>query len=328
MLFAGFNQKLFDDPSFKEDSVREVVIAPMLRKLGYQPSGEQSVVRSKSLQHPFIYVGTRRHPVTIIPDYTLYFRGQAVLIVDAKAPGESVTSRPNVQQAYSYAIHPEVKAKHFALCNGREFALYTVDSASPVLLLPFSEYESRWDALEKYLLPKYLLQPELRLMKPDFGHRVAQLGLERGSPIIMIGARFGMVARLDQGLYTASVNTEFSGEDHCVSFDFTSDKLAPIVSGLPEELSEQFLGALSRQPFQACADLVIEVDIKTHLGDTVTVEHESFVPLIIDEVFGSRFVPDPPEGGNDIPSHVFRLSKAFKIVNRPSSKDEEPAPDA
>lgn len=106
-MFPNFDPQLFSDPNFKEDSVREVIIAPILTRLGYHPTGSQSVIRSKNLVHPFIYVGTRRHPVTIIPDYTLYFNGKPVLILDAKSPLESVTSTANVQQAYSYAIHPE-----------------------------------------------------------------------------------------------------------------------------------------------------------------------------------------------------------------------------
>ena len=72
---------------------------------------------------------------------------------------------------------------------------------------------------------------------------------------------------------------------------------------------------LSRTPFQAGADFCLEVDLRTHLGSQVEVEHETFIPLIIDEVLGSRFIPHTPEGGSDIPPHIFRLSKAFKIVN-------------
>ena len=108
-MFEHFDPILFTDPNFKEDSVREVIIAPMLSRLGYHPTGKQAVVRSKSLVQPFIYAGTRRHPVTIIPDYTLTYEGRIVLVLDAKSPVESVSSSENIQQAYSYAIHPEIR---------------------------------------------------------------------------------------------------------------------------------------------------------------------------------------------------------------------------
>ncbi len=59
-VFADLDPSLLDDPEFKEDSVREVIVAPLLTRLGYTPSGPFRVVRSKSLTHPFIYVGTRK----------------------------------------------------------------------------------------------------------------------------------------------------------------------------------------------------------------------------------------------------------------------------
>jgi predicted type IV restriction endonuclease len=101
---------LLDDREFKEDSGREVIITPILTRLGYTPSGSDRVIRSKSLVHPFIYVGTRKHPVTIIPDYTLLSDGKVLCVLDAKSPTEDILSREHVQQAYSYAIHPEVKS--------------------------------------------------------------------------------------------------------------------------------------------------------------------------------------------------------------------------
>ncbi|MDP3650293.1 MAG: type I restriction enzyme HsdR N-terminal domain-containing protein [Rhodoferax sp.] len=313
-MFPNFDPQLLSDPNFKEDAVREVIIVPILTRLGYHPTGSQTVVRSKNLVQPFIYVGTRKHPVTIIPDYTLYFEGRPVLVLDAKSPIESVTSPANVQQAYSYAIHPEVRTDHFALCNGRRLAVYGVEKATPLLDVSFEEFESRWEEIEKHLAPKYLLQPELRKLYPDFGFAVSRLGLAQGAELLMIGTRLSTFARVSQDLYTATVNADFAGSDHCVSFDFKPEQLPLLVAGLPDELRRLFLEALSRSPFQACADLMVEVDLRTHLGESIEVETETFVPLVIDEVFGARFTPlrlaDEP---TDIPKHIFRLSKAFTI---------------
>lgn len=321
-MFPYFDLKLFSDPNFKEDSVREVIIAPMLSRLGYYPTGEQTVVRSKSLMQPFIYVGTRQHPVTTIPDYTLYFQGSPVLVLDAKSPTESVTSSAHVQQAYSYAIHPEIRVNHFALCNGRRLAIYNVISNTPLIDIAFEEFEARWEEIEKYLKPKYLLQPTLRNFAPDFGYAVSKLGLSTNAELLMIPARFGLIAKVSEKLFSASANVEFANKSHCVSFDFNSEQLPLLVAGLPSELREQFLGALARAPFQAAADLCIEVDLRTHLGEPIGVEHETFIPLIIDEVFSARFNPFPPlSGGNDIPANVFRLSKAFNLEVKRNDND-------
>jgi len=309
-MFQHFDAKLFSDPNFKEDSVREVIIAPILSRLGYHPMGSQTVVRSKNLIQPFIYVGTRKHPVTIIPDYTLYHQNRPVLVLDAKSPTENVTSPANVQQAYSYAIHPEIRVNHFALCNGKRLAVFNVESPKPIFDVPYEEFEARWEDIEKHLAPKYLLQPELRKFAPDFGYAVSRLGLKANAELIIIGVRLGMFSMLTQDLYTAMVNTELAGTDHCASFDFKPEILTKLVAGLPAVLREQFLSALSRNPFQAGADLCVEVDIKTHLGQPTAGQHDTFVPLIIDEVLGSRFNPAPSKSPPaDFPPHIFRLRK-------------------
>lgn len=318
-MFQHFDPQLFSDPNFKEDSVREVIIVPVLSRLGYHPTGDQVIVRSKTLEQPFIYVGTRRHPVTIIPDYTLCFQGRPILVLDAKSPSESVTSPANVQQAYSYAIHPEVRVNHFALCNGKRLAFYSVEKADPLFNIPYEEFETRWNEIERHLAPRYLLTPELRNFKPDFGFAVSRLGLPPHAEVIMLQARLGLFARVTQDLFTSTVNTEFAEQDHCVSFDFKPEHLLLLVAGLPNQLQEQFIEALSRAPFQAGADLCVEVDLRTHLGEQIEVEHETFVPLVIDEVLRSHFNPFPPPGGEDIPPNVFRLSKAFKLASAESN---------
>jgi len=318
-MFEHFDPALLSDPNFKEDSVREVIIAPMLAKLGYHPAGDSVVVRSKSLVHPFIYVGTRRHPVTIIPDYILYSKGEAVLVLDAKSPSESVESRAHIQQAYSYAIHPEIRANHFALCNGRRLALFSVHSSEPLLSLPFEHFEDKWDEIERHLAPKYLREPLLRKFAPDLGLAISRMGFESNAEHIFIGARLSLFARISDSLYSATVNTSLAGVDHCASFDFTPLQLPLLVAGLPEPLRVQFLDACARAPFQAGADLLIEVDIHCVLGEQIQVEHETFIPLVIKDVMGSRFNPvSPAADPGDIPAHVFRLSKAFTLVPKPT----------
>jgi hypothetical protein len=316
-MFDDFDPSLLEHTDFKEDSVREVIILPILSRLGYRPSGEYTVVRSKVLKQPFIYVGTSKHPISIIPDYTLLARGKPVLILDAKSPSESITSAASVQQAYSYAIHPEVRSEVFALCNGRRLIVYNTASFAPLLDLAFDQFIPKWSEIERCLAPRYLLKPSLRNFAPDFGTAVLRLGLSNKADLVMVGTRLNTFMKVTDELYSASVNTELAGTPHCVSFDFHPKHLHAIVAGLPSELAVQFLQALSRAPFQAYADLVIEVDLHTHLGDPVQVDHETFVPLVIDEVIKSRFNPEPvvPEP-DDRPPHIFRLGRAFRISSR------------
>ncbi|HLG55582.1 MAG TPA: hypothetical protein VI485_09640 [Vicinamibacterales bacterium] len=100
--FANFQFAALDDPAFGEDAVREEVIAPLLRALGYTPSGRYQVIRSKRLNHPYVHLGSKRKRVDIIPDYTLLIDGRAVMVLDAKAPSEDASSAAHLGQAYTF----------------------------------------------------------------------------------------------------------------------------------------------------------------------------------------------------------------------------------
>jgi len=120
-IFSGFDFSLLDSTDFKEDSVREELILPMLKELGYSAQGENKIHRSKSVSHPFVQTGSGKHKLTSIPDYLLEVFGKYTWVLDAKAPNEDIKTGKNVEQTYFYAIHPEIRVSIYALCNGREF---------------------------------------------------------------------------------------------------------------------------------------------------------------------------------------------------------------
>src|SRR5207248_10165866 len=95
-LFRQFDFRLLDDPEFREDSVREALIVPLLSALGYTQSAPYRIIRSRRLEHPYVYIGTVKRPVSIVPDYLLEQDGQNAWILDAKAPGENIDSGKNV----------------------------------------------------------------------------------------------------------------------------------------------------------------------------------------------------------------------------------------
>jgi hypothetical protein len=317
-VFPNFDLSLLDDPQFKEDSVREVIIAPILSRLGYTPSGPHRVVRSKALVHPFIYAGTRQIPIKLVPDYTLITEQKPVCIIDAKRPSEDILSRKNVQQAYSYAIHPEIKSTDFALCNGRQLVVFNVDDPKPQLLVSFHEFESRWAEVEQFLAPRFLRNPVLRKFAPDFGLALSRSGLAKDATIVMLGMQLNLFLRISDELMTASANISFAERDHCVSVDFRADLLDAILSCLPRPLAAQFSGALNRVPFQAAAEMAIELDAELKLGDEVDNGDEQFIPLIIENLIGAHFNHSPEcPPATDIPANVFRLRRAYSVAAPP-----------
>lgn len=151
-LFGDLNFKtLGQNHNFKEDSVREAVILPLLKHLGYQ---QDNIIRSKTLHHPFLKTGSKKRAIKLIPDYVLKVEGNYAWVLDAKSPSEKVKGDDNVEQVYSYATHPEIRSNYFALCNGLEFSLYrTTDTNEPILFFEIEEIEHHWNDLKLYLSP-------------------------------------------------------------------------------------------------------------------------------------------------------------------------------
>lgn len=100
-LFGQLDFKtLAANPDFKEDSVREVIILPIIKELGYS---QANIVRSKTLQHPFLKIGSKKRPVNLVPDYALKVENNFAWVLDAKAPDQKIVNDDNVEQVYSYA---------------------------------------------------------------------------------------------------------------------------------------------------------------------------------------------------------------------------------
>jgi hypothetical protein len=139
-----------DDENFKEESVREQIILPIIKKLGYT---EENIVRSKTLEHPFLKVGSNKKiAIKLVPDYVIMIDKFYPWVLDAKSPKQKIINDENVEQVHSYASHKEIESNYFALCNGVEFAVYRTNNIkSPALYFKLADIESHWEMLERYL---------------------------------------------------------------------------------------------------------------------------------------------------------------------------------
>jgi hypothetical protein len=123
-----------------EADVREEVIAPILAALDYRSNGRNSIRRELhlTLKYPRDFLGHKKPTDPALrgkADYVCYAGRKVAWTIEAKAEGEQIT-QDAVEQAYTYAKHPEVRAVYFCLCNGIEFRVYITDAApdqSPIL---------------------------------------------------------------------------------------------------------------------------------------------------------------------------------------------------
>ena len=58
-LPEDFDWSILDNKGYKEDAVREDIIAPVLRSIGYKASGTTRMERSKTLVHPYVKIGSK-----------------------------------------------------------------------------------------------------------------------------------------------------------------------------------------------------------------------------------------------------------------------------
>ncbi|GHT79352.1 hypothetical protein FACS1894130_07820 [Spirochaetia bacterium] len=151
-LFGNLDfNEIASNKDFKEADVRAVIIDPILKKLGFT---HETILREKTLQSPFLRIGSKKRPVNLVPDYVLKVENGFAWVLDAKAPNQKIINDDNVEQVYSYATHPEIRSTYFALCNGLEFACFrTTETKKPVLYFRVEEIEKYWPLLQKILSP-------------------------------------------------------------------------------------------------------------------------------------------------------------------------------
>ncbi len=142
-----------------ETDVREEVIAPLIRRLRYRSGTDCDVIREQSLKYPKIFLGrkdAKKDPeLRGKADYILEVDGRLRWVIEAKAP-EIPFGQDPIEQAWSYANHPEVRSIYFALCNGRELAVYRTafgPAAEATLRVPYENFESEWQRIENLLGP-------------------------------------------------------------------------------------------------------------------------------------------------------------------------------
>jgi type I site-specific restriction endonuclease len=143
-----------------ETDVREEIIAPLLRQLGYQTGSRNDVIREQSLRYPKISLGIKKPKkdpeLRGKADYILEVNGRLRWMIEAKAPEVEIDIEA-VEQAYTYANHPEIRAIYFVLCNGRTLSVFRTNqgpNAGAILSLPYEEFDRRFQTLKNLPAPE------------------------------------------------------------------------------------------------------------------------------------------------------------------------------
>ena len=284
-MFTSFNFELLNNPEFKEDSVREELLVPLLTKLGYSASGECGIIRSKQLVHPFVMIGTQKRKINIIPDYILTYKNNPIIVIDAKAPDKSLVKSFHAEQAFSYAIHPEIRVFRYALFNGRQLVVYDVDKYAPILIVEIQKIEERWKEVESVLSAEFVLNPEKLNYVEDLGLFMKKAGMTEEGTQHFIPMKIYDIAMYSVGNYTSFSAAEFATNQKMgASIDYTQEQLEQILSIVSKEKREVIKEALKQHPYHIYLKTPIPVVVETRLGELQKCKKDEFVPFIVTKI--------------------------------------------
>ena len=173
MLIENFNFERMN-----ETDVRENVIAPLLRELGYRHSSSNDVITEQSLRYPKQFLGRKKSADPDLrgrADYILEVDRRLRWVAEVKAPSVTIGADER-DQAWTYAAHPEIKAIYYLVTNGRTIEVHrTVDgpAVAPLLTLQYEQLG------EKFHLLANIVSPEA--LKRDYREFVLDTGMPLGA---------------------------------------------------------------------------------------------------------------------------------------------------
>ena len=292
MIFSDFNFNILEDPEYNEDSVREDLIAPLLRRIGFSSDKDPRIIRGRRLKHPYVMIGAKKHPINIIPVYLILSDNKVRLVIEAKGPRENIDNGDHVAQAYSYSIHPEVRVKYYCLCNGYKLNIFNISKVQPLKTFNLQVLNKNdiLDLVQKLRILD-LSNDSMMNYDIDFGIFMKMHGFPEDGELSFLSVPMFTIAKLDDRTYTfGCANEDFTDRKLAMSVDFTQSQFEKLCSILETEHVESIKYALSKQPFMYRNEInPPRVSIVTRLGKTIVTSRtgEEFLPLeLIDFIKG------------------------------------------
>jgi hypothetical protein len=179
-----------DAPDFdtmNETDVREIIVRPLIERLGYRHGTDANIITEKTLRYERAFLG-RKNPKADPPlvgraDYICEVVSYGRWVVEVKAPAETI-SQDVVEQAHTYASHPEIAAHFFLVTNGRNFQLYETSKLSkPAFVWDYEDGDDNLLRLFNVLSPAaFRKRAKLTLVDPGM-----PLGVGLDSRLRIIG---------------------------------------------------------------------------------------------------------------------------------------------
>lgn len=151
---------------YSEHDVRENIIRPLLVQLGYQP---EMVWTKLPLKYDRLFLGRKKgskkdRALRGEADYIMDVDGRLRWVIEAKRPGE--ISDDDREQAFSYAMHPQVRAIIFGVVSGTHFEFFHTfhkPENGPWLEFRYDDLPAQFQRLSNLVSPAAMVRNN-----PDF----------------------------------------------------------------------------------------------------------------------------------------------------------------
>lgn len=146
-----------------EADVREDVAMPFLAALGYATGTANDIVREKTLEYSNNFLGRKKksdQPLRGRADYILTVLGAGSWTLEIKAEDVEI-DRDAIEQAITYARHPQVSGSYATVLNGKRFVAFHNTQRSdeaPLIDLSIESIAQLARALESTLSPDSIRQ--------------------------------------------------------------------------------------------------------------------------------------------------------------------------
>lgn len=135
------------------------------------------------------------------------------------------------------------------------------------------------------------VSPSDAALLPDLGKHLAQKGAPKNTMTIYPSFTIKEIAVVESGRYCVTKVQEIEGEQFCGTFDFGSVELANILAQATKRTRDVVIESLREDPNGVRHIPIpnpIDVGIKAVLGKPQRGIDETFIPLVITEVFSPR----------------------------------------
>jgi hypothetical protein len=140
---------------YDENAVREEVLLPVLKLLGYSRGGTSSRIDPPMPLHR-VMLGSEEKKITGRPDYVVSVDVRSAFVVEAKKAGRALRDK-DTEQAEYYALHAKVQAPLCLVSNGDVFEVFRVAPPSAaerhVVSVTRDRLVTDWGLLEAALSP-------------------------------------------------------------------------------------------------------------------------------------------------------------------------------